>query len=167
MKYDQMIERVTHFLKLRNLNMTRERRQIVEAVCDMKRGFSVDDLYFAMHGKGVKTSKATLYRTVQLMVEARVLKESELSGRQAAYEILEPGEHHGVMVCQHCNRTFEFRGPSLDRFLHEASVNHQFLPLSSSIKLTGVCGECVKSNPPSLRKEVCVPFLKYDQSRRG
>jgi len=167
MTFENILDRFGYFLKLRDLSLTRERKQIIETICDMTRHFSVDDLFFAMHGAGRKTSKATIYRTVQLLIECRIIRESDLSGRQATYELLEPGHYHGHMVCEHCGRVIEFKGPTLERFIHDASVNKQFLPLSTSIKFSGICNECVKTNPPSLRKEVCVPFLKYAQSREN
>ncbi len=167
MASDKLSERFAYFLKLRGLSMTRERKEILSAVCNMRRHFSVDDLFFAMHAAGKKTSKATIYRTMQILVEGRILRETDFSGRLATYEMAEPGQYHGHMVCQHCGRTIEFKGPLLERFIHEASVNQQFLPLATAIKFTGICNECVKSNPPSLRREMCVPFLKYAQSREN
>jgi Fur family ferric uptake transcriptional regulator len=165
--YDKILEQFKYFLRLRGLSMTRERRQILETVCDMTRHFTVDDIFFAMHAAGRKTSKATIYRTVQLLQECRVLRESDLTGRTAIYELAEPGQHHGHMVCQHCGKIAEFKGPTLERFIRESSMNRQFLPLTVSIKFTGICNECVKTNPPSLRRELCVPFLKYAQAREA
>lgn len=165
MDFAKVAEKFGYFLKLRGLSMTRERREILETIGDMKRSFTVDDLFFAMHAAERKTSKATLYRTIQLLLECRILRESDISGRQAAYELNEPGERRGVMVCEHCGKVMEFRGPALERFIREASAAQQFLPLDVSVKFTGFCNDCVRTNPPSLRQEVCVPFLKYAQER--
>ncbi|MBI1785453.1 transcriptional repressor [Candidatus Sumerlaeota bacterium] len=167
MTFEKVVERFSYFLKLRGLSLTRERRQILETIGDMQRPFSPDDLFFALHAAGKKTSKATIYRTIELLVECQIIRESDLPGRQATYELMQPGVHHGNMICDHCGRIVEFKGPTLERFIHEASVHHQFLPLTTSIKFTGICNECVKSNPPSLRSKVCVPFLKYAQSREN
>lgn len=155
-----------HFMKLRGLSFTRERKGILERALKMAPPFTVDDLYFAMYQAGDRPSKATLYRTVQLLVECRILRESALSGRQASYELEEAGQYHGHMVCQHCGSIVEYRGPALERFIRDISRERQFLPLGAQIKLSGVCEACIKENPPSLRREVCVPFLKYAESRR-
>lgn len=165
MAYEKIIERFRYFLKLRGLSLTKERRQILETICDMSRGFTVDDLYLATHSAGKKSSKATLYRTIQLLLECRILRESGLSDRQAHYELAEAGQYHGHLVCEHCGTIQQFSGPTLDRFIREASANNQFIPLSAQVKLTGICNECVRENPRSLRREVCVPFLKYQQDR--
>jgi Fur family ferric uptake transcriptional regulator len=167
MAIDPLPDRFEYFLKLRGLNLTRERTQILEAIRDMARPFSVDDLFFAMHAGGKKTSKATIYRSIQLLLEGRFLIETALSGRQSQYELAEPGQYYGHLVCQHCGRTEEFRGPTMDRFVQEASINNQFLPMATQIKIQGICNDCVKSNPPSLRQNVCVPFLKYEQEREA
>lgn len=163
----KMMERFEYFLKLRGLSLTRERREVLAMINNMSRSFSVDDLYFAIHASGLKLGKATVYRTVQLLVEGRFLREAEFVGRQMTYELSESGQNSGVMVCEHCGRSLEFRGPTLERFIHEAAGIHQFLPMSASVKLSGFCNECVKSNPPSLRKEVCVPMLKLTQAREN
>lgn len=166
--YDKLLERFRYFLKLRGLSLTRERRQILETICDMASHFNVDDLFFAVHGAGRKVSKATLYRTVQLLIESRILREtaSADSGRQTAYELADQGVYHGHFVCQHCGQVIEFRGPTLERFINDVSTNNQFLSLTAQITFSGVCNECIKSNPDSLRKETCVPFLKYAQTRK-
>ncbi len=167
MTLEKTQERFAYFLKLRGLSLTRERKQILETVFNMRDRFTVDDLFFAMHNANRKTSKATIYRTVQLIEECRIIRVSELSERQSSYELVKPGSHQGHMVCEHCGRVIPFKGPTLDKFIHEASVNQQFLPLNASVKFTGICSQCVKENPPSLRREVCVPFLKYAQSREN
>lgn len=69
MPYQKIIERFGYFLKLRGLSLTKERRQILETICDLNRIFTVDDLYFALHTSGKKISKATIYRTIQLFIE--------------------------------------------------------------------------------------------------
>lgn len=165
MPYQKIIDRFGYFLKLRGLSLTKERRQVLETICDLNRIFTVDDLYFALHTSGKKISKATIYRTIQLFIEGSILRESGLTDRQASYELAEAGHSHGHMVCQHCNKITEFSGPTLERFIRESSVNNQFLTLSVQVKFTGICSECVKENPNSLRKDVCVPFLRYEQER--
>ena len=155
------------FLKLRGLSLTKERREILEVALGMPRHFSVDDLYFAMRQAGQRPSKATLYRTVQLLAESRILRESALSGRQASYEIEESGQYHVHMICEHCGKMSELSGPTIEKFVRDISGEEHFLPLGAQIKLTGVCDACIRENPPSLRREVCVPFLKYAQSREG
>lgn len=167
MAYNKLIDQFAYFLKLRGLSLTKERRLILETICDMNRHFSVDDLYFALHEAGKKVSKATLYRTIQLLTECRILRESVLSERQTTYEIAESGHFRGHMVCQHCDKVMEFSGPTFDRFVREASVNNQFLTTSVQVKFTGICNDCVQENPKSLRREVCVPFLRYEQTREA
>ncbi|GEM_PF-241575 len=165
--FAQFLKRFGYFLKLRGLSLTRERQQILEKICDLSGRFTVDDLFFALHAAGRRISKATIYRTVQLLLECRIIRETPLGARQGVYELADAGHYHGHMVCQHCHRLIEFGGPTLERFVHEASVSHQFLPLSAQIKFLGFCNECVKANPPALREQTCVPFLKYAQSREG
>lgn len=167
MSANAISQRFGYFLKLRGLSLTRERTRILETICDLSGHFTVDDLFFAMHAAEKKSSKATLYRTIQLLLDCGVLRNTPLSDRHATYELAESGSYHGLMVCRHCNRVTEFHGPTLERFIQEASVNSQFLPLTAQIKFIGICNECVKANPPSLRAEVCAPFLKYDQDRKA
>lgn len=163
---DQKLEQFKTLLKLRGLSMTSERQQILRAIVEFGARFSVDDLYFAMHERGMKTSKATIYRTIQLLLESGIVNESALSGRQASYELAEPGEHRLHMVCQHCGQSSEIRGADVDRFVAQISESNDFLPLAVQIKFSGICVDCVEANPISLRRETCVPFLKYYQSRQ-
>jgi len=161
------MERLRQYLKLRGLSLTKERRRILETICEMERRFNVDDLFFQVHSAGRKTSKATIYRTVQLLLECRILKETGLSNRQADYELASVGDFHGHWVCQHCGRIQQISGEKLAEFVRESSEALGFLTLGIQLKFVGICSNCVQENPTSLRKDVCVPFLKYAQSREN
>jgi Fur family ferric uptake transcriptional regulator len=161
----KILERFGYYLKQRGLSLTRERRQTVELIGRVKSPFSVDDLDVAARKSGRKISRATLYRTIQLLLESRILREAALGERQSSYEISEPGFFQGRMICQHCGTLTEFKGPELEKFIHAASVAQGFLALTAQITFSGVCRACADANPQSLRRQVCVPFLRYAQSR--
>ena len=162
---EKLIERFGNYLRLRKLSLTKERRQTSVMVCRMKNHFTVDELFVSMHQAGTKTSKATLYRTIQLLLEARILREVALGGRETRYELAESGYYHGHMICQHCGKVIEFKTTSLEKALHKASLSQEFLMLTAQATISGICTQCAEANPQSLRKQVCVPILRYAQSR--
>ena len=100
-------------------------------------------------------------------MECRILRDSALAGRGASYELCLPGQYHGHFVCRHSGTATEFSGVDLERFINATAAESNFLPLEVQLKVTGVCERCVKENPPSRRKDICVPFLEYAQERES
>lgn len=131
------------FIRENQLKHTAQRLKIVKRAFSMPRHFSAEDLYQILKRDKTYVSKATVYRTLKLLVEANFLDELEIGARQAKiYEPVHGREHHDHMICLRCGRILEFTDPKIEAHQELAAKRHRFRVLSHSLKLFGLCAEC-------------------------
>jgi Fur family ferric uptake transcriptional regulator len=137
---DDQLER---FLRQKKLKHTAQRKRIVKRAFSMQKHFSADDLYEVLRKEKLNVSKATVYRTLKLLVEAHILDELEIGSREAKfYEPVLGREHHDHMICLRCGKIVEFTDQSIERLQEEAARRERFRILSHTLKLFGLCHAC-------------------------
>src|SRR5437868_1750242 len=73
------------FLKRNGLKFTSERAQILDAVLSKPGVFEADQLLYEMRQARHRVSKATIYRTLKHLIEAKIISEVLLDAKQAHY----------------------------------------------------------------------------------
>jgi len=137
---DDLFER---FLRQKRLKHTAQRKRIVKRAFTMHKHFSADDLYEVLRKEKLLVSKATVYRTLKLLVEANILDELESGSREAKfYEPVLGREHHDHMICLRCGKIVEFTDESIERLQEQAASRKGFRILSHTLKLFGLCHGC-------------------------
>lgn len=135
-------ERVEAFLRLKGLRMTRQREVIIEAAFGTTNHFTADELWEMARRIDTSTSRATLYRTLALLVESGLLKEIDLGRDQKHYDpnfIEHP--HHNHLICLDCDRVVEFEDTHLEVLEDCISRRLGFRPTSKSIRIEARCEE--------------------------
>ena len=131
------------FLGQKGLRLTSQRELILRQALAMKGHFEAEALHYELRKKkGHRVSKASVYRTLPLLVEAGLLREVEFVDRHAHYEQLSPAHQHEHLVCTECGKVIEFRRPSVERTLRQVAREHGFEDESHKIEITGLCKEC-------------------------
>jgi len=130
------------FLKSRGLKFTPERRSIVRSVFSFHEHFDVEVLYESLRKKGEKTSLATMYRTIPLLVESGMIKEAIHRQGNVTYERIYGHKHHDHLVCVVCGRIIEFFDEDLEKRKEEVCNIYGFEPTEHRLTVTGVCSEC-------------------------
>lgn len=131
------------FLRENRLKHTAQRLKIVKRAFSMPKHFSAEDLYQVLKRERLDVSKATVYRTLKLLVEANFLDEMEIGARQAKiYEPVLGREHHDHMICLRCGRIVEFIDREIEALQEKAARQKEFRVLSHTLKLFGLCKAC-------------------------
>ncbi len=131
-----------HHLSGRGLKLTRQRRAVLAVAVAMEGHFEADELHRRLQEAGSRTSKATVYRTLELLVASGVLRQVSLGERHAHYEHAFGHRHHDHLVCIHCGRVIEFSSPRLERMQKEICREHRFTPLGHRMRIMGLCRKC-------------------------
>lgn len=130
-------------IKAKGLKYTTERKRILEAVLSMPSHFEVDELHMKMREQyNNKVSKATIYRTLPLMVEAGILREVLFVDKHAHYEHTFRHKHHEHLICLKCQKIIEFVNPQLENLLISVADTHQFEIREHKLEMTGICKDC-------------------------
>ncbi len=135
--------RIDEALRAKGVRLTGPRRLILEAALRMKGHFTAEELLDALHRGGLPASKATLYRTLGLLVEKGLLEPREFERGSLRYETASGEDHHDHMICTGCGTVHEFVDPEIERLQEEACHRFGFRILGHSHRIFGLCARCV------------------------
>ncbi len=132
------------YLRENNLKVTQERLALLDEIFSTNEHLDADDLLARMKAKKKKVSRATIYRTLDLLVQCGLVRKSRLGQEHYFYEKVQPGKRHDHMVCTHCGTVIEFWDPQLDERQRQICQEHHFRPSFYSLQIQGLCRDCQK-----------------------
>lgn len=124
------------------MRMTLERRALFEEIYERHGHIDAESLYRGMKDKGLKISRATVYRNLDLLVECGLVYKQRLGGHRYLYEHTHPGQRHDHLVCQDCGRVVEFVSAGITALQAEICRAHGFEPGRPSLQITSLCTAC-------------------------
>jgi Fur family ferric uptake transcriptional regulator len=139
-------ERFDEYLQSRGKRTTQQRRALVDFIFQRHDHFNADELidaYSANH-KGEKVSRPTVYRTLDQLVEAGLLRKMTLSGR-AVYEHDYGYPQHDHLYCQICDKLIEFNSDELSDIRDAVAREHNFRVTGHRLIISGVCDDCSRT----------------------
>jgi len=139
---DQLREAFRAFLRSRRIKYTQARRKILDAVLSLHEHFEAEQLFYLLRERGEKVGKATVYRTLPLLVECGILKQVRFDDTRAHYEHAFGEGPHDHMVCRRCGRIIEFSTDEVIELGRRIARRHHFHMIGHRFQLTGLCWEC-------------------------
>ena len=141
------------FLKKNRMFFTKERETLLSFIFEQKRHFSVDELMFEMRKADKKISRATLYRSLNQLVEAGILSEAPDFGHgHTHYEILLGSSPHVHLICQSSGKVKEVQSKALEKALNELAKEQKFDSLSYKLQIFGIDRETRKQDNKTTKK---------------
>ncbi len=138
-------ERFEEYLQSRGKRITQQRRTLVNFVFERHDHFDADELIEALSQReeGSRISRPTIYRTLNELVEAGLLRRMSLGGR-AVYEHDYGYPQHDHLHCQICDRLIEFHSKSLQELRDAVAQEHKFRVTGHRLIITGICQQCAR-----------------------
>ena len=130
------------FLASHDLKYTSQRRSILLEAFGAKRHFGAEELLVLVKKRDRTISKATLYRTLALLTEAKILEEHDFGDGHMSYEPIIGKHHHDHLVCVKCKTILEFENDQIEKIQEEEARKQDFRIVSHSHKLFGFCKKC-------------------------
>jgi len=121
--------------------VTQERLALLDEIFATNEHLDADELLARMKVKQRKVSRATVYRTLDLLVQCGLVRKSRLGREHYYYEKMEPGGGHHHMVCTATGKIIEFWDAELDERLRRICQDHKFRPSFISIQIQGLSDE--------------------------
>jgi len=139
-------ERFEEYLQSRGKRITQQRRIMVDFVFERHDHFDADELIAGLGQRpdGDKVSRPTVYRTLNELVEAGLLRKMTLGGR-AVYEHDYGYPQHDHLHCQVCNKLIEFHSEELQDIGDAVAREHNFRATGHRLIITGVCRDCSRT----------------------
>ncbi len=138
----EALERFERFLHQKELRLTEARAAIVEAALARQGHYPIDELIADLKARGIRGSKATVYRTLPLLAEAGILQPAIIAGEVKSYETTYGKHHHDHLLCSRCGKVVEFEFEAFEILQREVAARYGFRLEGHHHELLGVCPEC-------------------------
>lgn len=148
---DSATDLFREFLKSKDLKITRQREILLRRIFEREEHFSAETLEDRVKGDGI--SKATIYRTLQLLVEAKLISEVALVDDRRMYEHTYGHDPHDHIVCVDCNKVFEFDAATLADLEAKIVSALRFVPVGHRLRIEAAC-EVLRETGKCTRKEI-------------
>jgi len=133
------------YLHAQGLKFTPQRRRVLNTIFSTRDHFEADDLVSASRQGGNTLSRATVYRTLPLLVRCGLIREVQFGENPAHYEHTFGREHHDHMICIRCGEVVEFYDESIEQLQDTVCAAHDFQVQTHNLEIKGYCGRCRKS----------------------
>ena len=119
-----------------------KRDRIVNVFLRQDGHLSADDLVDLMQKEDQKISRATVYRTLQWMVDAGIARKVDFGEGRFRFEHSYRHPRHFHLICKSCSRLFEFLSSDVEVLLEEITSARGFQATESVLQIHGVCDDC-------------------------
>ena len=148
MSDNQLIKTVTEIFSeylLKNKHRkTPERYAIIKEIYQYKGHFDVEELYIHMKNKKYRVSRATLYNTIDLLLECQLIRKHQFGKSHAQYEKSYSNRQHDHLICTNCDQVIEFCDPRIQSIKNVIEETLSFKINRHALNLYGICKKCQK-----------------------
>lgn len=134
-------------LKGKGYKLTLQRRAILDIIVKSEgKHLTAEELYDEVKKECPEIGLATVYRTLQLLEEIRILSKLDIGDGSSRYELIHEDENHQHhhLICNNCGKVIEVEGDLLEALEHNIEEKYNFKVLNHSLKFYGLCSECLK-----------------------
>lgn len=144
---DEILRQVRDAARARGVRWTSQREAIVDAFVASGAHVTAEDLHRRVREIDRTVSAATVYRTVNMLVELGFADKGNFGSGSASFEWSADKEHHDHLVCTVCGRIEEFHDNEIERLQEEIAQQRGFRLERHRMELYGVCAACAAADP--------------------
>jgi len=140
-------QRFEEYLQSRGKRCTGQRRILVDHIFSNHEHFDADSLIAQLPGKNDKgyVSRATVFRTLNDLVEAGLLSKLDL-GPRTVFEHDYGYPQHDHLHCTKCDQLIEFQSEELKQLRERVAQEHKFRVTGHRLIISGICASCAQAN---------------------
>jgi Fur family ferric uptake transcriptional regulator len=137
-----LVERFRRHLREHHQPVTRQRDLVAQVVFRSDDHLSVDGIRRELKEQGEQVGIATVYRTLDLLVESGLVRAHEFGEGFRRYEPMTTQAGHEHLICERCGRVVEVANVGLERMLPVLAEDQGFQHQRHRVEIYGVCREC-------------------------
>jgi len=136
------VETFAKYLNSKNLKLTKERKAVLQEIFLHRGHLEAEDLLHNLRRKKKRASRATIYRTLDLLVDSGIVRKVDFGHGHSHYELVLGHAHHEHMICLKCGKVIEFSDKRMERLYKKLCEQNQFKPTSHCFQIFGYCKDC-------------------------
>lgn len=139
--YEPVCALFRRYLHDQKLKFTPERAMILDAALRKQGLFEPEQLVSDLKAAGHRASRATVYRTLNHLQDAGILKQVFFDNKQSYYEVIAGRQVHDYLICVATGKVIEFHSDKLRQLRDEICQEHGFEALSHRFQILGLSPE--------------------------
>ncbi|MEM9554625.1 MAG: Fur family transcriptional regulator [Acidobacteriota bacterium] len=136
------LEQFLDVLRRNGHRVTPERLRLFREIYARHEHIDADELLTSMQERGLKISRATLYRNLDLMARYGFVEKRRMGGNRYLFEHVHAGMRHDHLVCGNCGKVVEFVSPGIEAMQREICRAHGFDPDHHTLQIHSLCADC-------------------------
>ena len=121
------IDTFKNILKSEGLRYTKQRRRIWDGIKNSSEHRDAEKIYFDLKkNNDIKVSRATVYRTIDVLVKNNLVRKMDLGNGRALYEHKIKEEHHDHIICVETGEIIEFYNEELEKLQEDIVTEHGY-----------------------------------------
>jgi len=120
------IQILKEVLQKEGLRFTRQRLAVWTEIGISREHRDADDIYISIRSKGVKVSRATVYRTIDVLVKNELVRKLDVGDGKSRFESKVDEEHHDHMICLETGNIIEFYNSRLEQLQEKIALDNGY-----------------------------------------
>ena len=138
----KLLNRFKETLKKEGLKYTPQRTAVLEEIIKDKGHRESEEIYLALKKSGQHVSRATIYRTMDILVNNGFARKMNLGDGRVRYESKVNSPHHDHLVCMDCGLIVEFMDQQIEDLQDKIAIQYNFQLKRHIHQLFGLCKKC-------------------------
>ena len=139
---NKLMDNFKTVLRNEGLKITPQRIAVLKEINKDKGHRESEDIYLAIKSSKTHVSRATVYRTLDILVQNKFVRKLNFGDGRARYESKINSLHHDHLICVKCRKIIEFVDDDIEELQEKIAYKFQFSLQRHIHQLFGICKEC-------------------------
>jgi len=132
-------KKLREILHQKNLRYTPQRQEVWDEICATKEHRDAEDIYTSLRKRQTNVSRATVYRTIDILVKNNLVRRLDLGDGRSRFENKIGIAHHDHIVCLDCRKIVEFMNEKIEELQEQVAKEMGFEIVRHVHQLFGRC----------------------------